>query len=350
MQDKVNDILLRYSQGKYSYNDYLKIKKWFEDEGSSDDLKRKLLLNWKDLNKGEVPTTNQLNHIFEKVQYEILLEEKNKSKKRTLWQVFRQVAAILFIPVLMFSVWYNMSPRFDNTQEIVQAEQIVPGWIEINAPDGARVQFLLPDSTMGWLNSGAKLKYQSDFSQQRKVDLIGEAYFEVKHRNKADFIVSVNDMDVKVLGTTFNVTAYPEDETTDVVLKEGKVEIDGKTGVFNYTLVPNEKITFNQKTRELNVQKVNADSYMAWKDGLLVINNESLGQVVDRIERWYNAEIIIQDEKLKNYKFKATFKDEPLEEVLRLMAMTTPITYKIEKRTLGSNGILKRKKIIIKSK
>ena len=74
-------------------------------------------------------------------------------------------------------------------------------WVEINAPDAARVEFMLPDSTIGWLNSGSKLKYCTSFNENRKVELKGEAYFEVKHRNQSEFIVSLDNLDVKVLGT-----------------------------------------------------------------------------------------------------------------------------------------------------
>ena len=152
------------------------------------------------------------------------------------------------------------------------------------------------------------------------------------------------------MGTKFNVSAYYGDPCTNVVLAEGKVEINGKSSVFNHILSPNEKISFNNELRTLNVTTVDANRFTAWKDGFLIIEDEPLGQVAGRIERWYNVEIIIQDEVLRNYRFKATFKDEPLEEVLRLIALTTPIKYSIEKRVADANGIMKRKIVIIKLK
>ena len=163
--------------------------------------------------------------------------------------------------------------------------------------------------------------------------------------------VFVNDeMDVKVLGTQFNVTAYSEDASTDVILEEGKVEINGTVGLFNQVLLPNEKISFDHKSRSIKLSEVNASRFSAWKEGYLVIDNEPLEQVVGRLERWYNVDITILDETLKKYRFKATFKDEPLEEVLRLIAKTTPIIYQIEKRSEDSNGVLKQKKVTIKLK
>ena len=264
------------------------------------------------------------------------------------WNLYRQAAAILLIPALAFILWYFIS--VEKSGVAGSSTLIAQSWVEINAPEGSRVEFFLPDSTSGWLNSGSKLKYPSVFERHRKVQLTGEAYFEVKHREQSDFVVSVPDLDIKVLGTKFNVSAYSDDPVTDVVLAEGKVEIEGKAGVFKQILAPNEKITFYRDEKSVKMSEVDADRFLAWKDGYLIIDNEPLGQVAGRIERWYNAEIVIQDEALKNFRFKATFKDEPLEEVLRLIAITTPIRYEIEKRDIDANGVLKQKKVILKLK
>ena len=223
-------------------------------------------------------------------------------------------------------------------------------WLEINVPEGARIEFLLPDSTSGWLNSGAKLKYPAEFTRNRKVELVGEAFFKVKHREHSDFTVGVKDMDIKVLGTKFNVSAYANEAVTEVVLKEGKVEINGTKAAFNQTLQPGEKISYNHETSSLNATNVDPNVYSAWTKGYLVIDNEQLSQVAKKLERWYSSEILIQDEALKNFRFKATFQEETLDEVMRFIAMTTPITYKIENREQNSSGTLKKKQVIIKLK
>ena len=343
MGKKINIKLLKsFSEGKYSYNDYLKVRNWFERINEFPEVKKELEHQWEELISPGITGGENLNHIFEKIHYNILLEEKKESKKRLLWHFYRQAAAILLIPTLAFVLWFLLNPQ--PTQNVAQS------WVEINAPEGSRVEFFLPDSSSGWLNSGSKLKYLAVMGEHRKVELTGEAYLNVKHRDHSDFTVSVPDMDVKVLGTEFNVSAYPGDAYTDVVLAEGKIEISGKTGIFNYTLSPNEKISFNHDTKSLDLKKVDACRYSAWKDGYLIIENESLGQVQGRLERWYNAHIIIQDEVLKSYRFKATFKDEPLEEVLRLIALTTPIRYSIENRNVDAQGVFKQKKVIIKLK
>jgi transmembrane sensor len=337
--------LLNFSKGKYSYKDYLKVKNWFKRIEENEEIKEQLFAQWIELADAELDQDNSLNHIFEKIQYNILLEEKKETKKINIWSFYRQVAAIFLIPVLAFSIWYYISSQSAN-----QIQEIAQSWVEINAPDGARVEFSLPDGSQGWLNSGSKLKYPAVFNGERKVELTGEAWFDVKHLDNSGFVVSVPEMDVKVLGTQFNVIAYSEDASTDVILEEGKVEINGTVGVFNQILSPNEKISFDHKSRSVKFSEVDASRFSAWKEGYLVIDNEPLGQVVGRLERWYNVDITIQDETLKKYRFKATFKDEPLEEVLKLIAKTTPIKYNIDKRVTDSSGVLAKKKITIKLK
>jgi len=123
---------------------------------------------------------------------------------------------------------------------------------------------------------------------------------------------------------------------SEVVLSEGKVEISGTTSSFSHTLKPGEKISYNHETRSINSATVDPNVYSAWTNGYLVIDNEPFSQAIKKLERWYSAEISIQD--------------ETLDEVLRFIAMTTPITYKIENRVESPNGILKKKQVTIKLK
>ncbi|WP_162304533.1 FecR family protein [Maribellus luteus] len=341
--------LINFSNGKYSYNDYTKIREWFEDIRHREDMAGHLSAQWDEITEQQKGADESLNHIFERIQYNILLEEKKQKKKISLWHFYRQVAAILLVPLLAFSAWYYSVNIRDGAREPLP-EAVAQAWVSINAPEGARVEFMLPDSSRGWLNSGSKLRYPSQFGGQRQVELTGEAWFDVKHQNNSEFVVSVPDMDIKVLGTQFNVSAYTNDVFTDVSLEEGKIEINGKGAVFNQVLAPNEKILFNRNSRTVSLSEVDASRYSAWKDGYLVIDNEPLGQVVSRLERWYNVDIEIQDEVLKSYRFKATFKDELLEEVLKLMAKTTPIRYTIEQRSADAGGVFKQKKVTMRLK
>lgn len=349
MDKKINiNTLINFSKDNYSYNDYLKVKEWFCNSHYNKEIEDQLFVQWDEFVGKHSGSDHSFDYLFDKIQDTIWQEKRQNTRKIKIWNYYRKIAAILLIPVLTFFTWFYFSTAKNDRS--FQFQQIAQSWVEIKAPDGARVEFLLPDSTKGWLNNGSKLKYPSVFDKTRKIELTGEAWFDVKHLNKSDFIVRVSDMDIKVIGTQFNVSAYPNDHFTDVTLEKGRVEVVGITDIYNHVLIPNEKISFNKIEREITISKVEATRFSSWKDGYLVIDNEPLGHVINRLERWYNVEIEIQDETLKKYRFKATFKDEPLEEVLKLIAKTTPINYKIDERTTDSDGLLIQKKVTMKLK
>jgi ferric-dicitrate binding protein FerR (iron transport regulator) len=334
--------LKNFSSGKYSWNDYLMVKRWFENTHDFQEIRHFLFEQWNEENRESEPDSSSFEKLYEQIEYHILLEEKKEStKKRKLWHYYRQVAAILLIPVLAFSLWYFLN----NEPE----ENVSIAWVEINSPPSARVQFSLPDGSSGWLNSGSTLKYNPVWSKVREVELSGEAYFDITPAKSA-FIVNASDIDIQVFGTTFNVSAYPDDDFTEVVLASGKVEVHGKTKHFEQTLLPDNKLTFLPCENKFNVVPVDTRPYTAWKDGFLLLDNEPLEQAINRLERWYNVDIAIEDETLKKYRFKATFQDEPLEEVLKLLAVSTPMKYTFEKRSKDEQNTYQKKKVRIKLK
>lgn len=332
--------LEKFIKGEYSWNDYLKIKKWIDNIHDFKEAKEYLATHWDAENKEQQPDERSLKHVYYEVEHQIFREEQRLARKRKWWNVYRQAAAVLLIPLLALAAWFYLRDDVSTAGDLA--------WVEINAPEGTRTQFALPDGTMGWLNSGSALKYNPVF-KTRQVELKGEAWFDVEH-DESVFSVNTADMDIRVLGTQFNVMAYPDIEFAVVVLETGKVEIEGTKGYFEKTITPGEKLTFLPEENKYQVQQVETEPYTAWKDGYLMIDNETLEQAITRIERWYNADIEIKDETLRSYRFKATFQDEPLEEVLRLMAITTPMDYTIEKRQAGTDNIYKKKKVTIKQK
>lgn len=340
--------LTNFSTREYSYNDYQRIKDYLNEFEKNEEVKEYLLGQWRELQQKNAGADKTLLRVFRKIQYSILLKEKKSLKKRFYWDKYSQAAAILLLPVLAFTLWYYIFSKHFHSG--IFMKPVTQGWVEINAPEGARIEFVLPDSTFGCLNSGSRLKYPPVFGRHRNVQLIGEGFFNVNHMESSDFIVSVADLEVKALGTKFDVWAYPDDCHTQVVLQEGSVEVKGKAGIFKEMLSPNEQIIFNRTEKSLKIAEVDAERFTAWKDNFLIIDDEPLGQAIERIERWYNVEIIIKDTVLNNFRFKATFKDEPLEEVLRLIAITTPLNYTVKKRVIDSGGILERKKVIIRLK
>ncbi len=335
-----DEILRRYSSGKYSWYDYLKVKDWVSSIHEQPEVSQFLKTEWNKKNAEKNDNKKSLIHILNKIEHQILLEEIQKNKKARWLNLLSKAAAILFIPLLIFAVWsYFLHPSI----------QSKVAWAEIHSPEGARTQFSLPDGSTGWLNSGSILKYDPTFSNERVVELTGEAFFDVVHDNST-FKVRSGKTDITVLGTQFNVMAYSNINFTEIVLERGRIQVNGTEKTFSRILNPGQKLKFFPEENKIQIHKVDTKSYTAWKDGFLILDNETLEQASNRIERWYNVEIKIQDETLKNYRFKATFQGEPLEEVLRLMAISTPIKYTIEKRMTDPNNLYIKKKVTLELK
>ncbi len=199
-------------------------------------------------------------------------------------------------------------------------EKLVYNTLKI--PYGKRFELELSDGTIVHLNSGTTLKYPVKFiaGENRQVFLDGEAFFEVAKDKKHPFIVNADKLDIRVLGTHFNVSSYPEDEMTDVVLVEGSVGMYNSNEEFNAStntiLKPNFKGSFYKYNKQIETTKVNTDIYTAWITGGLVFRDMNFKNICKKLERKYDVTIIVKNEKLSNEKFNASFGDKSLDQVL----------------------------------
>jgi ferric-dicitrate binding protein FerR (iron transport regulator) len=193
------------------------------------------------------------------------------------------------------------------------------------------------------------LKYPGQFiGGSRSVELIGEAFFDVFHDKEVPFHVYTRNLDIKVLGTTFNVLANENEKTEEIVLQTGKVDVMDKSGKQLAVLLPDNQLIFSIEKLTVTKKTVEASQYTSWKEGKLVFKNENMQQVVNRLSRWYNVDVVMNDSVLDKYTYHATFIDESLDEVLKLISITTPISFTAEKRTSDTNGTYIRRKVILR--
>ena len=327
-------ILDRFLVGNYSEEDLEKVRSWFQDQEYEKDLDQYIFNNWKKFE--EKKNDKDFGFLFDAIQDNI--KAKKKTKVRYLINSYRNIAAILLIPILIISSYFL----------IQSTNQTGSAWAEIYSPPGSRTQFILPDGTTGWLNSQSSIKYPINFNK-RKVKISGEAYFSVT-KNKDKFVVETPAFDITVLGTKFNVTAYPEDNFTQIVLEEGKVKVDGKQNMFTESLFPDEQFIIYKNQKTGTKSNVDSELYSVWTEGKLVFQNKPLSEVLQKMEHWYNVKFIIENEEIKNYIYKATFKDENLDEILKLLTYTAPISYKTKNRKINADGTYSKKEIIIRKK
>ncbi|NMB72041.1 MAG: FecR family protein [Bacteroidales bacterium] len=308
------------------------------------ELYREAFRFWNEIQADNEITDFDRAQILDRIHHQIKLEEKvfikNLTKTEKFLSVCSKIAAILFIPLLI-TVGFLYNANFRNNA--------VEGYSEIYVPVGTRTSFVLPDGTKGWLNSGSYLRYPNRFSDEsRLVELSGEGYFKVEKENHRPFMVKTKDISVRVYGTAFNVYAYPDGNSTEVVLEEGKVEILGEQGKTTRSLCylkPNEKFVLNQETGSSHVVQVDPSCYTSWKNGKMVFRYETFKNVVEKLNRWYNSDIIIKDSILESYVYYGTFQDETLDEVLKLIKMTAPIKYRDFGRVQNPDGTFGKRRI-----
>ena len=272
---------------------------------------------------------------------------KSPTKGNTIMLNFQRVAAILIIPLLIYTVWTISDASKSIKENLVMKSS--------ETAFGVRTQILLGDGTKVWLNSGSKLTYPDEFKgDSRQVKLTGEAYFQVESDKDHPFYVDLNGYKVKVTGTRFNISNYPEDKEITTYLEQGKVSLlaYSKAKQNELTQLKEKEIVILDKA-EKQYRILNADGkkYLAWIDGLLIFKHDNTHDVATRLGRWFNAEIIFDDELSKSgYVFTATFKQESLEEALTLLSYSSPITYKIISGSKLDDSSFSKRKVIISKK
>jgi len=338
MKEHLQHLIQKYSDGKLTLKENIEFSELIADPKNRH---AEQLLNdvWQSQLKSEVLFNKNLKPVLDQVHHLIRLNENSKLKHLNWWQAFQRVAAILIIPLLLsFLVFLRTQPGKPTS---------TVSYAEIQCPLGVRTKFQLPDGSTGFLNSGSRLKYPVVFNQQRTVELIGEGFFDVVHNKEIPFHVKTRNLDIKVVGTIFNVIANEDEGTEEIVLQSGEVDISSKCGKQLAVLFSNEQLTLDSKKQTFTKKQVIASQYTKWKEGRLVFRNENMQQVAIRLSRWYNANVIVEDSLLNDYTYHATFIDEPLDEVLKLISITTPITYKEERRTSNKEGIYQKRKIVL---
>jgi transmembrane sensor len=275
----------------------------------------------------------------------------NKSDKKParVKNIFIYSAAAIVLFLIAGFVWLNSNKR--NALSAPEKK-----YSEISSPFGSKTKLVLPDSTVVWLNAGSKLTYNEHFGiTNRNTTLIGEAFFDVK-KSTVPFTIRANNIQIKVLGTAFNVKAYPEDKTTETSLLRGRVEVtlDKRPGE-RIVLKPNEKLIVANEKLDVKpeVQKkdpkvvideltrINDTTIVetSWVHNELIFQDETLREVAHKMERWYGFTIEIADEEIANERLSGTFTTETIQEALTALQYSTKFHYSIKGKqvTITSN-------------
>jgi transmembrane sensor len=197
---------------------------------------------------------------------------------------------------------------------------------------GEHATIMLSDGTKIWLNAGSLLKYPAKFKgDTREVYLTGEAFFDVAKDKKHPFIIHTNKMDTKVLGTSFNVQAYPDNATQEVSVLTGRVNVKSIVTEENVYVTPGQKVVFKSKSNKLQAfTDIPVNSISLWRKNIIVFEDAPLPEVIATINRNYNVTIEIGNKNLNNLKISAYFKELPVEQVVALVCNIINADYKLE--------------------
>ncbi len=270
-----------------------------------------------------------------------------------------RIAAMAVAVVAIFTALFLTKPA-------AQAES-AKAISEVSTKDGSRSKMTLPDGTQVWLNSNTKLIYDNESFAKgvREVTLTGEAYFDVVKNPDRPFIIHAKKINIKVLGTAFNVKAYPGEKTTETSLIRGSVEVTVKDREEKIVMKPNEKLIINnddvkapmpvsgrlpiavkQKAILVKPQPIielssltlyptdNSIVETGWVENRLVFSGETFENIAVKMERWYGLTIVIKDEKLRNVKITGSFTEETIYQALDALQFTTKFTYRIDRNTI----------------
>ena len=318
------------------YNDvlhFLLSRKWSEDETNTDVLSEE---DKKDIRQS-----------LSNIHHEINLYEQEwefKSSYKKISRILINIAATLLMPLLFVSIWYFVSSR--------NPYQKIDSYITINTPTGSTLRSELPDGTIVWQNSGSTIKYPQNFTRRnRQVILTGEAYFEVTSDKLHPFFVKTRDLLVEVTGTKFDVTDYEDEESSSIVLEKGIVSVKKLNSPFapQYKLIPGDKFESSHTRGEMLIHGIDVQKYVSWINGKLIFRDEPLEEVLKRLSRWYNVEIVLNDPKGKfhDLPFNITIQKESLPQILEYLKHAVPITISEEKLVLKEDGSFNKPKYII---
>lgn len=321
--------------------------------------------------KKHVPTEEMLGRIKAglKITEDRLTEDDLKLKgirymamqsSRNKLRVLVRYAAVILITAMAAGIAYYLTGRMEE-EEMARNE--------INVPYGSRIRVTLADSSVVWLNSGSRLSYPERFTQgSREVYLEGEGFFDIRKDRRNPFFVRTSDINIKVLGTRFNVKTYPEEDIIETTLVSGQLLIEtgkGKPGGQEVAVLkPSQKVIYSKSTNQLALERkepgqvekpvsgeatryVNMENRQkiqelavetSWKDNQLIFRDETLLQLARLLERWYNVKIEIMDEEVGKYQFTGRIENETIEQALKALSIASDLDFRIDSNKIEITG------------
>lgn len=329
--------LTGYLNGELTIEESNDIKAWFNQSDEGRKELEHLEIIW-----GLVDRLSQMEKI-NKQNAKIKVDSRTSSPKKswkTFLQSFQKAAAILILPILLFSAYLYFGKATEGTTEQ-----------EFFATYGTRTTLVLPDGSKVWLNSGSKLRYERDFNRKnRTVFLTGEAFFDVTANKSKPFDVVTGLFTVRAIGTAFNVFSYKNNEF-ETSLEEGVSQVyrSGRNDQDKQIIrmIPGQRVVFDEKQAKLILSEGDVSQFSTWREGKLTFKNVPMNEVIMKLERWFNIDIELNDSSLLQYRYTAVFEHETIQQTMEMLRFSSPIEYKIIPGEKQQDNALSRSKVVI---
>jgi ferric-dicitrate binding protein FerR (iron transport regulator) len=274
---------------------------------------------------GQIDTEKDWQSVWDRIQHQV---PPVRQRRLTPWLRYAAVITLCMGVSFLIGWKFNDSLSYSEKNSTLTV---------IEAPPGSKTRITLPDSSVVWLNAKSKLSFNENFgADNRMLTLEGEAFFEVV-KMPVPFRVNTPVYDVTVLGTAFNVKSYPDDDRVTTTLVHGSVRIESYGTKEVMMLKPDEKVTAvragNAGQYRFSVERdIDAELETAWKDGWLSVQGESLRELAKKIERLYDIKVSFEEKALENYRYTGRLRQLSLEQVLKALSLTSPVTFTIDEK------------------
>lgn len=328
-------LLLQYFSGSLSLKEKLVVEQWMTES----DENRKLADDIHYIGFA-IHTMDTIRKVDAPAALSVVKKRIKGKKKPSLFVWLQRIAALLFIPLLIGTVYYNG----------IKTEPV--RYLEMHTQEGMIGSVELPDGTKVWLNSDSYLKYPAHFEkkQEREVFLNGEAYFSVTRDKKKPFVVRMGSAaKIEVLGTEFNVDAYADNNFVSTTLVEGSVRFfytkEGKEE--NLLMLPNQKVVVDKRGALMHRNETFVPKDIAWKEGRIVLRDTPLTEVLWILSKRFNIDFVVTKESLKENSFTGIFENQDLVRILDHLKIASRINYRFDKAEITDSDETIKTRVVL---
>lgn len=327
MTARIIEIANRFLAEEYcTKHELADFQTWLSDPLAQPEVEVWLAEHW--ASSPEIDSHTLIETVFQQIQdYQEAHDQSSHFSFARVLKVYQKVAAFLLIPLIGLGILFWLSQNEPSTLQFT----------ETIAPRGQKSQIVLADGTKVWLNSDTKIKYPGNFSNdQRDVYLDGEAFFEVTKNAHQPFVVHTSGVDVKVLGTKFNVKAYADENLIETSLFEGKINLmlnNSQTATLSEKMViPGQSFVYSKTTEQLLSNKFPKEEIDGWKKNQLIFKDDTFGNLVRKVERWYDVQVVYDERQFSDRRLTVElYEGERLDRLMSIISLALTVDYKYER-------------------